>query len=335
MLKKLKKFFPRKKKGKQKWSQTMVLHRARPRSRRKGWSPLVFPPLKHLVTFLRLSSFRTKARGSLFFLGIVLVGTAFGIVFFSPFFAISDVTVARTDLFINSAAVAKSLEGIKGKNLLFFDGKHVSEVIYSRFPEVKRVEVSRIYPSVMHVKVTSYDALARIKNEGEREYILNEAGYAVRSEQSQGDLPLIVIPSYKNIDPEEKELFEELTWVKEYKQMLTQEQLYLMMDAKKIFEDTFTLPVDTMYYYPIEDELRLHTQKNFLVWMSLKKYQHASKESFTEDKQFVEEQIIKLKNVLPHLNIYTEALRYIDLRIKNKVIYCKNGASCEKIMSAL
>ena len=84
-----------------------------------------------------------------------------------------------------------------------------------------------------------------------------------------------------------------------------------MSGYKKILEDKFGMRVVEVIYKKVPREIHLLTERDFYIWIDM--------------QNPADEQLKKLKKALVKLDIYTENLEYIDLRIAggngDKIIY--------------
>ena len=96
--------------------------------------------------------------------------------------------------------------------------------------------------------------------------------------------------------------------------MIEKSKLDYILESKNYFEDKFGMKIIRIEYKATAREVHLLTERNFFIWLDIQI-------SF-------EDQFKKLKKSLVKLDIYTEALEYIDLRIAgsngDKIIYKRN-----------
>jgi len=89
-----------------------------------------------------------------------------------------------------------------------------------------------------------------------------------------------------------------------------------IMEAIQYFGNSMSLEVLSLEYFTVAQEIHLRAKNNLMIWMSL-------------DRDY-KSQIDKLKTIYEPAELSKEDLSYIDLRIKNKVIYCPRGSRCDK-----
>lgn len=249
-------------------------------------------------------------------LTIVLIGGGIGMLFFSRFFDVDAVLVERTDLMTNTAPIQTFINSFRGKNIILLNAQELEYELSKMFPELKTVEVSRLLPRTLKVKVVEYPTIARIRGFGQtKEMYLSEIGMVRDIPTKNEKLPLI---EYKTVydlkDAKLLTLLSPYLALQDRNQIMRAEELQDMLAAKDTFEKEFGLPVASIRYYPLEREIHLLTQKGFSLWLDL-----------TEE---MNQQFEKLRQALQDFNIYKIELAYVDLRISNKIIYCTPNSPC-------
>ena len=76
------------------------------------------------------------------------------------------------------------------------------------------------------------------------------------------------------------------------------------------------IEISGVRYLPVAREVHLRTDQNMDIWLTM-------------EKEY-KEQIDKLAAVWEAAELYKEDLSYIDLRIKEKLIYCPRRTSCDR-----
>ena len=89
-----------------------------------------------------------------------------------------------------------------------------------------------------------------------------------------------------------------------------------ILDAIKYFTNVMQMEVKSVRYLPVAREVHLVTDGNLVLWLST-------------DKSY-KEQIDKLHTIYKVAELEKEDLAYIDLRIKEKIIYCPRRTSCDR-----
>lgn len=222
--------------------------------------------------------------------------------FFSGYFKIADIVISN-QTFSNETLAEKVKESIKnslGKNIIFIETDDLSSKIISFFPELEKVNVKRNFPNTLTIEFSEYPLAANIINLSsgiKKSYIINSIGYVIKEDFENPALPYIKIQSDEPINIDNP--------------LIGANTLKYILDTTTYFEDKFGMKIKEVNYKSIAREIHLLTEKDFYIWLDI--------------QQPAEEQLKKLKKTLIKLDIYTENLEYIDLRIAgnngDKIIY--------------
>jgi cell division septal protein FtsQ len=236
-------------------------------------------------------------------LSIVAIFLLFGYwIFFSDFFTIKEIATKDADLEtqVIFEEVRESLTKSLGNNLLFIDESELEEKILSAFPQLETIKVKKDYPRTLTLEFQEYPLVANIINESpnlRKSYVINSIGFAIKEDYENPQLPYINLISDEPANPETP--------------IITASNLKIIMDTIAYFEEKFGMKVSGVTYKPTPREIHLITEKGFAIYLDIQKS--------------TEEQLKKLKKVLVKLDIYTQPLEYIDLRIAgnngDKIIY--------------
>lgn len=138
-------------------------------------------------------------------------------------------------------------------------------------------------------------------------YIVNELGYIASVGITNETLPTIVM----DVTGTDIPLPESEDSPKVNEELVPQETLETLLEAKTDFEGKFDMQIMEVHYLKRARELHFFTERYFYVWIDL--------------TQSVDLQLAKLKKAMSQINIYDDPLDYIDLRISGqngeKVIY--------------
>lgn len=249
-------------------------------------------------------------------LSILIIGGGVGIIFFSHFFDVMTIVVERVDIRTNIVPILQFMDKEKGKNILLVNDYEIKHSLHKQFPELKEIEIVKLYPRTLKVYVVEYDLIARIRTRGgKQEMFLNEIGMIRDITAKNDSLPLIEYKNQYDIkDDKMMKILSPFLALQDKNIIMSSEELRTVLNTKSLFEKTFALQVPVIQYYPLEREIHLLTEKHFTVWFDL--------------TGNVDNQIEKLKAALSDFNINAINLAYIDLRIKNKIIYCTQLSSC-------
>ena len=270
--------------------------------------------------------------------GVVVIGAAF---FFSSYFSITNIDVARENLNIDSAAIENQIQKYKGENLIFTSMHGIEKEIMNYFPEFEEVNVKKTFPDTLTITLKSYPVMANLKayyhlpqpepdeetvphlkdieaaldeafsitpqKEEEPEWIeqkglLNAVGQALFNQEEDLELITIVINGL-NQPIEDRE------------QVVKKEYMVYMMEAIDYIHNLFDLKVREIEYLDEAREMHVKMDNKLVVWI-------------TFEKDF-KEQIDKWKTIYEPVELNRENIAYIDLRVREKVIYCPRGNQCD------
>lgn len=223
-------------------------------------------------------------------------------VFFSGYFKIKEIKI--TNKLIENELIGQEISQILstnlGKNLIFTDTENMQIKILDNFPEIEEIEVEKDYPSKILVTFSEYPLVANVTNESQtlkKSYIINSIGYAIKEDLQSTNLPYIKVQSDEPLNPQSP--------------IIEANKLRYILETVIYFEDKFGMRVVEVTYKKVPREIHLLTERNFYIWIDM--------------QNPANEQLKKLKKALVKLDIYTENLEYIDLRIAggngDKIIY--------------
>ncbi len=195
------------------------------------------------------------------------------------------------------------LKNFEGENILLLDEFTEESYLYIAYPEYKTINIKKSLPSTLVLELEIYENSANVisnKDGYYRKFIINENGTAVETDTEDPSLPYIYLET-------DEIILEDQT-------IIAPEVLEFIIEANTDFENKFGMQILDTTYYKTAREVHLRTEQYFYVWL--------------DTQLTVDEQLTKLKQALPSLNIYEEDLQYIDLRISgqsgDKVIYMLN-----------
>lgn len=282
----------------------------------------------------------------------------------SSYFAVSDIEVVRESFNIDSAAIENQLKPFIGKNFLFFPRSEVRSVIQEHFPEFSNIDVHKVFPSTIRINLESHPVVANLrayyllpkveevfeesfialnraieefnpdsaaislsdtptplenenivadifdlsaKDQGrkpvEQKSLLNRIGQAVFDQEE--NLELITVTLRGLTQP-----------VEDREMVIPVEHMDYMLDAIQHFENLIELRVTGIEYWPVAREIHLKMDNQMVLWLNL-------------ERRF-KDQIDKLNTIYKAAELNKENLAYIDLRIRNKVIYCLRNTRCDR-----
>lgn len=237
----------------------------------------------------------------------IIIGSLIGIIlfshmiFFSSYFLVTDIKINNKE-FQNenlTSSIKKNTKNALGKNLIFIDLEEINSKLLDKFPELEGIEISKNYPDMIEITFQEFPLSANLIAESKsikKSYIINSIGYAVKENLENTALPYIKIKSDEPINTKIP--------------VIEAAKLKYILDTITYFEDKFGMRIVEVEYKKIPREIHLLTEKSFYIWLDI--------------QYSAEEQLKKLKKALVKLDIFTESLSYIDLRIA--------GASGDKII---
>lgn len=211
------------------------------------------------------------------------------------------VTVFEDEEPLPDHPLVQILGEFKGTNVLLLNTSKIESFLATKYPHYARIRLHKNLPDTLSVSLETHPLVAHlyVKTDDERtSFVLNAAGMAQNTDETleNTERPVIVV--------------EREASVKEGEKIISPEELGFILEAMQNFEDKFGMKVAHTLFLAIPREAHLYTERKFYVWLDL--------------MMDLDEQLDKLKNALPRLNIYEEPLNYIDLRI--------SGVSGEKII---
>ena len=277
-------------------------------------------------------------------MGLILVLLVLFLIF-SSYFSITKIEVLRQDFHIDTAAISNQLNPYIGDNILFFQKSKIVNKIQENFPEFASVHVKKVLPHSLKIELKSHPIVANIR----AYYVLPEVETTVEDEYIneiedalKGSFVLDeeVSTKKKEITPiEQKCLINEIGQaifdreedlelmiltltglsqpIEDRQVVITSEKMNYILDSIRYFSNLFKIKIVRVTYLPIAREVHLKTDVGFTVWITLEK-----------DYRI---QLDKLNVIYEVAELDKEKLAYIDLRVKEKVIYCPLRSNCNPL----
>jgi len=211
---------------------------------------------------------------------------------FTNFFLIKQWKVYGDDVIQENSKFDEYLRVNQNKNLVFLDTKKIEDTIKSQYPEIKKIIIKKVFPDTLILEYNNFPDVANLQNNvggTQKKFTINEIGLITQQDTENPNLPYVTLKTEK--------ILELNTYA------IPREKLDYILTAVYDFEEIFGMKVLNAQYLPREKEVHIKTERNFTVWL--------------DTNLTVLEQYNKLKKVLGELNIYTDALEYIDLRISS------------------
>jgi len=283
---------------------------------------------------------------------------------FSSYFSIKNIEVVRENFNVDSAGIENELNQYIGRNIIFFSKDNIYKTIQKKFPEFANISVSKVFPSTITIQLESQPIIANLR----AYYILPEPEIITETSftelnkaiedisgvtsdikkteiQSSLDNKKIIESAFtldenkakpKPVEQkcllnrvglaicDQKENLELMTItikgltkpVSDREQIIPAEHMDFILGSLQYIKNILGIDILTVEYLQSAKEIHLKTQNNLVLWVSL-------------DRDY-KEQIDKLNTIYKAAELYKEDLAYIDLRVKEKVIYCPRHATCDK-----
>ena len=228
-------------------------------------------------------------------LAIFMIGGIIGLTYFSRFFDVQKVSVARSSLDLPLEKIELSIRELAlGKNIFSVEKDLLAQTVRELRPDIARVEILKKYPHEIQVEVFKFPIVAEL-HIGNEKIFLNEKGFEVRGDSPDRDTLQIALA-------EEFERAED-----EQQPFVFEHHLNIIREAIFYFESLTDLKILNTKYFPVSRELHLKNEKNFDVWLDL-------------DQDF-RDQLHKLVEAADVLKINEKKYEYVDLRIRGKIFF--------------
>lgn len=211
---------------------------------------------------------------------------------FSNFFQLRHWKIYGDDIIQENSKFEEFLKVHEGKNLVFLDSGKIINTIKTQYSEIEDLRIKKVFPDTIYLEYENFPEIANLFNlvgDTQKKFIINEIGLLVEQDYENPNLPYIKLRTEKALE------------LNEY--AISQNALEYILDAIYDFEEIFGMKILDAQYLEREKEIHLKTERDFVIWLNT---------SLT-----IQQQYSKLKKSLNKLNIYTDSLEYIDLRISS------------------
>jgi hypothetical protein len=248
-----------------------------------------------------LSKLRFFRQFSSLFKGSVLLTVACVFMFlftlfalFSPYFDLRQAMVTRDNPHIDVQAVENLMAEFYGQNLLFLSQSNIQDRLLETFPEFREVSLKEIWPDRLQVDIALSPPYYQVLNEFDATFsVLSEDGVVLRQEASEG-LPVLKVIRYEQ-SLRSGEKFASVAMLKD------------ISTLRQIFAEDLKIEIDEMRYLPVAFEVHLVSDSGTSFWFDL--------------RSDIEQQARKIDLVANEINLYTQPLEHVDLRIPNQVFW--------------
>jgi len=214
------------------------------------------------------------------FLKIVFWGLLLFLFLNLPFFKIKEIKIEGDSYF--KKELAKVFQ--ENQNFFFFSSKKIEKIL-KKHPEIKKLEIKRIFPNKVFLKIIKRKEIANLKK-GKETFILGDDGVVFKKGENK-NLFLIILKEKKEVE-KGKKIFDE-----EFLKELLEAQKRL--DQKGFF-------LKKVIIKPLEMEMELQGKRKIKLFLNKKTSLMVQIDVFFE----VFEKTLSLKE--------KERLKYIDLR---------------------
>lgn len=241
---------------------------------------------------------------------IVFVGGSIGLMFFSQFFAIKNIKLARKDFRVDSEAIAYTVQDFRNRNIFLLPKKELVEKIGAAHPYVQSIEINKELPRTLVLTLGTYPIVAKWKIHIKKEDLLNPAKAPEEAEQtlfinqvgmvskgSEGDEAVFLI--------EEQDDYED--FLQENAVIATGAFLQDILNARQLIEEVLGKPVAKAVYLRQAQEIHYILENETELWIDFATPQ--------------EKQINKLNYLLKETDILEKSLHHLDLRIQGRVYW--------------
>lgn len=254
---------------------------------------------------------------TIWFIGIILIGLCFYIIFFSSYFRISPsrVIISSQSNTVDINLAYKALEHTYGTFIFSVDIEKIKKNLTDLQKHIEHIEIARLYPNGLKVIITPYPTVFETRISFlEKDFLLTENGILVPDmKRWESNFDQLEIVSRTLLD----ELF------LDYKEAITPHSLSGILIAKQTLTTEFPdLWLWLFRYFPNERELHISLESGTRILLSL-------------------DETVKntIKNELLTFRMYALTHReelqkwriiYIDARTVGKLFICREQKICQK-----
>lgn len=281
-----------------------------------------------------------KGKKPLLLMSVLGIITLLIILFFSPYFSVTEVIVTSKQQNINTQGIQQFVSPkVKNKNLFFFGQRRLTQQIYDAFGDVSAIRYRRKPFHTLELDILGYPIVAIMKHENIR-YYLNENGVLIAYDERNLSLPFFefaLMPTEEEkeadqtredpmpteapesaagiilerthglpSDPENKTPQPPSPPTLLGKQIITPEELKRLLSSIAAVEQQTGLKITYSSYVQVAEELNLKTSQDYWIVMDM--------------GRDLKKQVEKLAKALQVIS--SIKLERIDLSIEgNKVFY--------------
>ncbi len=218
--------------------------------------------------------------------------------FLSPVFKIKEVIVENVSPItsLDDALVEQSFQYLIGKNIFLNSSQSIHSHGLGSIPRLSKVESTISYPETVKISVTERPIVLALPNKSGFA-LVNENGVIVKTVENL-EVPLLKV----SINSDEDGMLETFYL---NQQLFSAEQVFYMIVGKQAVEQKVGFAITQAQWFPNRKEIHYLTDKGFSLWF--------------DTELTVDTQLNKLTTIYPELQKDTKPIKYIDLRIPEKV----------------
>jgi hypothetical protein len=277
-------------------SNKTLLHKPKNRVRKKRKK---LPSLKNFSKKLFLTNANVNAptkfsskKGLAIFIAIALFFTY--ILFFTNFAKVKNINVYEGEAESENAQIRRFVEPLRDKNLLLIKAEDVQKSLVNQIDNLAELEVKKKFPKTIAITYARFEKVANLTNyvgpqRIKKNFVINASGVLMEKDVINQNLPFIGLASTKAFNLGAH--------------VINEKNLNYILGAKKEYEEKFNMRVDNIEFLDKAREVHLTTERGFEIWLDI--------------EVGYSDQLKKLKNAIPKIDIYNDNLDYIDLRIQS------------------
>lgn len=244
--------------------------------------------------------------------GMVLVAIgAVAVALFSPIFTVQEMRVIRSDARIDIEQVQRSLAPLFGRHMLLLSNREVQMLLENDVPELQDATIAKEYPDLVEVRIALQPIAARLDIVEPDEAVTTETGAIEGVERdflTTEGLYVRYTPAQVVNASSGTYLIKLVDWGARptpFERLIEPEFLNLLLQAQRSIEGEFQQRVTERSIYLRAQEVHLQTER-FALWF--------------DRKSTLEEQLDRYRVFLTTAGL-DAAEEYVDLRLKDKVVY--------------
>lgn len=247
-----------------------------------------------------------KRQSRQFLLALILIILSLAIaiyaLFFSSLFKIKEVIVSNSSNItsLDQSLVDQTFQSLVGKNILLYTAHSIRNLGFSSIPRLKDVKVDILYPETIRVNVAEKPIVLALPGKNGFS-LVNEDGIIVKS------VPKLDTPLFQIYVMQEDNSNLDIFYLNQ--QLFTPEQVLYFIVGKSLLEQKIGFTINQATWFPMAKEVHFQTDKGLSLWF--------------DSQLTVDTQISKLVDIYGQIQKDLNKIKYIDLRIPEKVFVKK------------